>query len=62
MLTAVEQLAAEVLANMKPDRAAKIIERGYITIEPACGQVVPVGLSPEVLAAAEQIKRSGIRN
>ena len=48
-------LAATVLARLAPDRAAAICARGYINIEPHCGVVVPVTLTPEILAEAERL-------
>ena len=45
----VEQLAVDVLARMTPARMASVVARGYVNIEPYCGQVVQVGISAEML-------------
>ena len=49
-MTELELLAVDVLARMPPARLASVRARGYVNIEPYCGQVVPVSISPEMLA------------
>ena len=58
-LTDLEQLAVDVLSRMTPARLASVRARGYVNIEPYCGQVVPVSITPEmveVLASRKDAK------
>ena len=48
-MTDIEQLAVDVLARMTPARLASVRARGYVNIEPYCGQVVPVSITQGML-------------